>query len=147
MSGGDGATEGDGLAALRALALEMPGAEEGVRFGHVVWRAAPGGTGFVWVRPFSKADVQRDGPAPEGTIVAFRVADDDTKRALLAGESALFTIQHFDGFPAVLGVLEALDAALLGELVIEAWLATAPATARRAWLDAHPELGGDIAHP
>ncbi|TPX06015.1 hypothetical protein FJ656_03735 [Schumannella luteola] len=121
----------------------MPGAEESVRFGHLVWKPRSGGSGFVWIRPFTKADVKREGPPPPGTIVAFRVADEDAKRELLAADDAVFTIQHFEGFPAVLAVLETLDDDRLGELVIEAWLATAPQAEVRAWLDAHPELDGD----
>ena len=37
-----------------------------------------------------------------------------------------FTTSHFDGYPAVLVLLEAITAAELREIVIEAWLARAP---------------------
>ncbi|TPW74473.1 MmcQ/YjbR family DNA-binding protein [Schumannella soli] len=131
------------IARLRALALAMPGAEESVRFGHLVWKARAGGSGFVWIRPFTKADVRREGPPPPGTITAFRVADELAKQELRAADDAVFTIQHFDGFPAVLAVLETLDDARLAELVVEAWIATAPPPDVRSWLDAHPDLDRD----
>jgi hypothetical protein len=38
----------------------------------------------------------------------------------------LFTIPHFDGYPAVLVQLDKISAKALKQLIIEAWLARAP---------------------
>jgi hypothetical protein len=37
-----------------------------------------------------------------------------------------FTTPHFDGYPAVLVVLERIDLEELRELIVDAWLARAP---------------------
>ena len=56
-----------------------------------------------------------------------RVADEGVKFALVAGEPEVyFTTPHFDGFPAVLARLAAIDTAQPEELITEAWLTQAP---------------------
>lgn len=133
---------------VRALALALPQVQEVTRWGNASWAVSSGrarskGTGFVWERPFSKADVARDGDPPTGVILAARVADDEEKRALLAAEPGwMFTIQHFDGFPAVLVRLGEVPDDRLAEVVTDAWLAVAPKRLAAEWLASHPELGG-----
>jgi hypothetical protein len=51
---------------------------------------------------------------------------------------ALFTIPHFDGYPAVLVLLERIGLGDLEELVTEAWLDRAPRRLAAAWLAEHP---------
>ena len=54
--------------------------------------------------------------------------DVGVKEALIADDpDVYFTIPHFDGYPAVLVRLDRIDVAELEELVVEAWLARAPA--------------------
>jgi hypothetical protein len=47
-----------------------------------------------------------------------------------------FTTPHFDGYPAILVVLDRIAVADLEEVTTEAWLARAPAKLARAYLDA-----------
>ena len=56
-----------------------------------------------------------------------RTADLEMKEALLRSDPlALFTIPHFDGYPAVLVQLDKISANNLKRLILEAWLARAP---------------------
>ncbi|MFM8825544.1 MAG: ATP-binding cassette domain-containing protein, partial [Actinomycetota bacterium] len=85
----------------------MPGATEGSRYGRRTWFV--GGTQFAWVRPLTKADVRRlnGAPVPAGPIIGLVVADLAAKENLLgAGHRGVFTVSHFDGYPAVLDLLD-----------------------------------------
>ena len=58
------------------------------------------------------------------------------KEALLADPSGtFFTIPHFDGFPAVLVLLDEIDLAGLDEVIVEAWLCRAPKRLAQAYLE------------
>ena len=112
---------------VRRLALAMPQASERLLHGrHGAWEV--GGRLFVWERPLRKSDRAALGDAaPDGPILGVRVADLDAKEALLADDPAvLFTIPHFDGYPAVLVLLDEIGADELESLVADAWLARAP---------------------
>ena len=120
---------------VRRLALQLPGTlERQGRDGTVSWTVR--GTGFVWERPLRRGDLAALGPAaPTGTVLGVRVADEGVKQALLAGDpDVVFTTPHFDGYPAVLVRLDDIGLPELEELVVEAWLARAPARLRAAYL-------------
>ena len=86
-----------------AYATSLPGVTVGEKWGNRTWMV--NGKGFAWQRPFSKADLKRfgDEPPPTGEILAVRVESLDAKDALLAiAPPGFFTIEHFNGYPAVL---------------------------------------------
>jgi hypothetical protein len=112
---------------VRRIAMALPETtERSSRDGLPRWGVKD--KGFAWERPLRKADLAALGDAaPDGPIVAARVADLGVKEALLAeGAGVYFTTPHFNGYPAVLVLLERIDVAELEELLSDAWLASAP---------------------
>jgi hypothetical protein len=86
---------------------------------------------IAWERPLRKSDLEALAglgvEAPQGEILGVRVPDEGVKFALIADEPAVyFTTPHFDGYPAVLVKLAAIDERGLRELIVEAWLTQAP---------------------
>jgi hypothetical protein len=109
------------------IALALPGVEEGERRGTLTWSVA--GKVFAWERPYSKADIRRfgDQPYPAEPLVGVRTAGLAEKEALLASSSpAVFTIEHFEGFAAVLVDLAHVAEDELSEVLTDGWLAMAP---------------------
>ena len=108
--------------------------EESRAGGQLSWRVKD--KSIAWERPLRKSDLKVLGDAaPEGEILGVRVPDLGAKEALLADSSdAIFTIPHFDGYPAVLVLLEQVDQTELEELIVEAWLCRAPARLAKTFL-------------
>lgn len=109
---------------VAALALGLDGVTEGERHGNRTWFV--GKKALAWERPFTKADLRRFGEAgvtpPAGEIVAVTVDGLVEKEAILAeGRRGVFTMAHFDGYPAVLIELRLVGTRVLRELVVDAW--------------------------
>jgi hypothetical protein len=110
------ATEDD----VRRIALSLPETTE------KQWYGTPGykvkDKGFLRIR--SEA---------EGGLVVF-VRDLGEKEALLSSEpDKFFTTPHYDGYPAILVNLPAIDTEELGELIVESWRLKAPRQILKAY--------------
>ena len=117
------------------LALALPETAESTSYGNVAWKVK--GKLFIWERPLGKSDLKAlgDDAPPEGPILGAYVEDLGEKEAVLAADpGALFTIPHFKDFPAVLVLLDLVSVPRLEEVVVEAWLARAPARLVRDYL-------------
>jgi hypothetical protein len=119
---------------VRRYALALTGAVEETSRGSAAWVVNK--KFFVWQRPLRKSDLAALGDAaPKGAILGVRTADLEMKEALLRSDPlALFTIPHFDGYPAVLVQLDKISANSLKRLILEAWLARAPERSVREYL-------------
>ena len=108
------------------VCLALPGVQESTSYGARSWKVA--GKPFLWERPLRRRDLEELGDgAPSGPVLGARVPDEGAKHALVAEEPGVyFTTAHFDGYPAVLARLDALDVPALTELAGEAWACRAP---------------------
>jgi hypothetical protein len=91
----------------------------------------------VWERPLRRSDYEALGDAaPEGPILGAWVEHLVAKEAMLADDPGVyFTTPHFDGYAIVLVQLDRIALEELEELIVEAWLARAPARLAKAYLD------------
>jgi len=65
---------------------------------------------------------------PNDAVLAVIVPSLSAKEIILGSDSEkFFTEEHYNGFPAVLVRLEAIDPGELEDLIIEAWRCKAPA--------------------
>lgn len=119
---------------LRRLAMAMPEVIEKAAWGMATWRVD--GRMFVWERPLRAKELAELGDnAPEGLIAGVRTEDLSEKEALLSSDpTVFFTTTHFDGHPAVLVRLDAVDADRLKQIVEDAWLARASKKTAEAYL-------------
>jgi len=123
---------------VRAIALSLPQTSERSSRELRHWRVKD--KGFVWERPLRRADLDALGSAaPGGPILGARVEHLGAKEALLSDNPGVFfTTPHFDGYPAILVRLDRIGTEDLTEVIVEAWLARAPAGLVRAYLDQRP---------
>ena len=130
------------LAEVARMTSELPEVTEGERHGNRTWLVAK--KGFVWERPFTKADIKRfgDETSPDGPILAARVDDLGEKEAVLAANpKAFFTTPHFDGYPTVLIQLKKVTKRALQDAITDAWLACAPPALVEEFLEPGPPRG------
>ena len=112
---------------VRRIALSLPGATEDPD----EFRFLVDGKMFVWLWPERVDPNRRRVPNPE--VIVVRVASDIDKQVVLAMDpKAFFTEPHYDGYPAVLVRLPAIDRELLAEVVTESWRCRAPRRLLRA---------------
>lgn len=97
------------------------------------------GKGFVLYRkPRANAIDPRTGE-PYDDLLVIRTASSAEKEALVAADGPFFTIDHFNGFDAVLiqqSRLAEIGVAELREVITDAWRAMAPKSVVRA----HPDV-------
>ena len=110
---------------VRRIALSLPQTSEAAdHFGFGV-------LGKGKLRGFAGAWNERIEPnkprVPNPEVLAVRVASMAEKEELLAADpEKFFTEPHYNGFPAVLVRLPAIDAGELAELISDAWRCQAP---------------------
>ena len=120
---------------VRRIVAALPATHEESRSGgQLSWRVKD--KSLAWERPLRKGDLAALGDAaPVGDVLGVRVPDLGAKEALVAdNDGAIFTIPHFEGYPAVLVEMDKVDVGELEELIVEAWLSRAPAKLVKAYL-------------
>ena len=110
---------------VRRIALSLPGTVEGEdRFAFSVLNGGKN-KGFAWV--WMERAAPKGPRVPRPDVLAVRVAGPGAKEELLAaGEGRFFTEPHYNGFPAVLVRLPAIEEDELRELLTDAWRCQAP---------------------
>ncbi len=110
---------------VRRLARALPETSEGDdRFGFSV-RNGNKDKGFAWAW-MERVEPKRPRVA-NAEVLAVRVANDAEKQMLIAADpEKFFTEPHYNGFPAVLVRLPAIDDEELAELLTDAWRCLAP---------------------
>jgi hypothetical protein len=119
---------------VERIALSLPETAAAISREQRHWRVKD--KSFVWERPLRRSDLEHLGDAaPDGPILGARVEHELAKRALVdTSPEIYFTTPHFDGYPAILVALDAIDVAELRELITEAWLNRAPKRLAQAFL-------------
>lgn len=117
---------------VRRIALSLPETTEAAD--HFAFSVLNRGRrrGFVWV--WAERVHPKRPRVPNPAVVAVRVADGLEKELILrSDQDKFFTEPHYDGFPAVLIRLAAVDVPELEELVTNAWRYQAPRELREAF--------------
>jgi hypothetical protein len=111
---------------VERLALALPETEQTTMWGNTAWKVK--GKLFVWERPLRKSDLRVLGDAaPDGPILGARVEHLGAKEVLVQSEpEVFFTVPHFEGYAAVLVLLDRIAVDELEEVVVDAWFARAP---------------------
>jgi hypothetical protein len=105
---------------IRALCAKLPGVTVGdARFAMGVWvKGKHKGFAWTWMeRVHPKKPKQEN-----DRVLAVRVPNLTAKEAILSSDTVrFFTEPHYEGFPAVLVRLDAIEPHELDDLLIEAW--------------------------
>jgi hypothetical protein len=111
---------------VRRIALSLPDTTEGDEsFGFSVRNGAKE-KGFIWT--WQERVEPKKPRVPRPDVMAIRVKNLAEKEVLLASdEQKFFTEPHYNGYPAILVRLAAIDPEELGELITDAWRCQAPA--------------------
>ena len=110
---------------VRRTALSLPDTSEDpgyFAFG-VLNKGKRKGIAWVWIERVEPKKPR----VPRPDVVGIRVANESEKEALIAADpEKFFTEPHYNGFPAILVRLPAIDTDELDELLIDAWRLQAP---------------------
>jgi hypothetical protein len=110
---------------IRRICAKLPGALEGEgRFGFSVENKGKA-KGFLW--SWAERVHPKKARVPNDAVLAVMVPGLAAKEVILQSDpDKYFTEPHYDGYPAVLVRLEAIEPGELEELIIEAWRCKAP---------------------
>jgi len=110
---------------VRRIALSLPETtadESGFAFSGSV-KGKPKGIAWVWLERVHPKKAR----VPNPGVIAVRVCDIPEKEMYLASRPGkIFTEPHYNGYPAILVQLAAIDLDDLEELITNAWRCTAP---------------------
>lgn len=110
---------------VRRIALALPGVVEST--GQFAFRVENKGALKLVVWAWRERVHPKKPKVPRDDVVVVRVAGEDDKEALLAGDpEVFFTEPHYDGYPAVLVRLPAIRVAALRKLITDSWRRQAP---------------------
>ena len=113
---------------VRRIALALPAVTEEEGF----FRFLVAGKGFVWAW-LERLEPKR-ARVPSTEAVGIRIAHESEKDALIdLDPAAFFTEPHYDGFPAILVRLDAVDMVMLEKLIGDAWRIQAPKRLAKAF--------------
>lgn len=105
---------------VRRIALSLPEASEAGGFSFVV-----AGKAFLW--PWMERIHPKRPRVANPDVIGVRVANELEKQSLLALDpEVFFTEPHYDGYPAVLVRLPAIEVGLLEKVLSDAWRSRAP---------------------
>jgi hypothetical protein len=111
---------------VRRIALALPEVYESEdRFAFSVTnKGKEKGVVWVWLERIHPKKARVPNPA----VMAIHVTDLSEKEMLLASDdgSKFFTEPHYNGYPAILVRLDAIDVDELAELITDAWCTQAP---------------------
>jgi hypothetical protein len=106
---------------VRRIALSLPETREDPH----AFRFFVDGKQFCW--SWMERLEPKRARVPNRDVIAVRVAGEMDKQVLLdLDPSVFFTEPHYDGYPAVLVRLRAIDVELLREILTRAWRTRAP---------------------
>lgn len=112
---------------VRRIALSLPGVEQGETGFSFGVRRGSAVKGIAWVWQERVEPKQPRVPNPD--VIVVRVSGEAEKQELLhAAPDRFFTEPHYNGYPAILVRLAAIDVEELRELLTDAWRAKAPPT-------------------
>ena len=104
---------------VRRVALSLPEAIEEPGFSFTV-----AGKGFVW--PWLERVDPKKARVPNLDVIGVRVANELEKQALLSLDPhVFFTEAHYNGYPAVLVRIPAIELDMLEKILTDAWLTRA----------------------
>lgn len=110
---------------LRRIALSLPktSEEEGRLAFAVQNKGKPKGIAWVWLERVDPKQARVPNPA----VIAIRVRNNAEKEMLIEAEpTKFFTEPHYNGYPAILVRLAAVDGNELEALLLNAWRCQAP---------------------
>jgi hypothetical protein len=110
---------------VRHLAMKLPEVTEGEDHFAFSVKSGTKEKGFAWV--WLERIEPKQARVPQPDVLAVRVANEAEKEMLVAADpEKYFTEPHYNGFPAVLVRLAAVDVDELEELLIDGWRCQAP---------------------
>jgi hypothetical protein len=117
---------------VRRIALSVPEVTEDT--GHFAFRVDGKQFAWAWMERLEPKRAR----VPNHEVIAVRVANELEKQSLLALETnAFFTEPHYNGYPAVLIRLAAINLDLLEKVLTDAWRTKAPRRLLAAFETSH----------